>query len=611
MSQTDVKIQNLVLPYDIDANLQNYHELTVKGRNASNMPLGYDPEKKCHIMGKYGFANFMTYFNCLQITRWKTYTNAQSFRLHLVVRGKLSVELYDIFRISSNFNLRLTKAEVHTVQEMSEITIDIPESRNPLFGFCITALENLEIYGGWYSALTEENAVHDVRISLVTTTFKKQDFIKNNIKILKECVLNNSELKDNIFVHIIDNERALDPDQLNCERLKVYPNSNTGGAGGFTRGMIEALSLEKEPTHILLMDDDVMIIAESIFRTFYLLRILKDEFSGRFLSGAMFDYDIRERQYEDIGYVHKKDASYGPLKPHLDMRLLSNIITNEFVSQENLENAYAGWWYCCIPSKKIKENGLPLPVFVRGDDVEFSLRNKAEFLTLNGICIWHVGFAGKFNAAMELYQVHRNSFIIAAASGICTDISFIDRIRTLFWHNLTEFAYSNAEQLLDSVEDFLKGPDFLENLNGEQSLKEHSAKNEKLCPVSLIEGYNPSQDPYEYKKLNIIQKMIYVVTINGHLLPGFFLRNTPAVIAFDWFFVPGKNFMHKKLIAVNKNDNTGCLRTISRKKCFELLKRYCKVMKSYKRNHIKIEKQYREKFSEMTSEKFWRNYLGI
>lgn len=611
MSQTEVKIQNIVLPYDIDANLQNYHELTVKGRNSKDMPLCYDPKKQCHVLKKFNFASFMTYFNCLQTRRWKRFTNVQSFRLHLVVKGKLSAELYDIYRISSNCNLRLAKTEVHTAEEVSEITIDIPESRNPLFGFCITALEDLEIYGGWYSALVEENDVHDVRISLVTTTFKKQEFIKNNIKMLKECVLNNSELKDSIFVHIIDNERALDPEKLNCEGLKVYSNNNTGGAGGFTRGMIEALSLEKEPTHILLMDDDVMIIAESIFRTFYLLRILKEEFSGRFLSGAMFDYDIRERQYEDIGFVHKKDASYGPLKPRLDMRLLSSLITNEFVSQENLENAYAGWWYCCIPAEKIKENGLPLPVFVRGDDVEFSLRNKAEFLTLNGICIWHVGFAGKFNAAMELYQVHRNSFIISAASGICTDISFIDRIRTLFWHNLTEFAYANAEQLLDSVEDFLKGPEFLETLNGEQSLREHSAKNEKLMPVSSIEGYNVSQDPYEYKRLNIIQKFIYVVTINGHLLPGFLLRNTPSVIAFDWFFVPGKNFLRKRLIAVNKNDNTGCMRTISRKKCFELLKRYRQVMKNYSKNHIKTEKEYREKFSEMTSEKFWRNYLGI
>ena len=108
----------------------------------------------------------------------------------------------------------------------------------------------------------------------------------------------------------------------------------------------------------------------------------------------------------------------------------------------------------------IKKNGLPLPVFVRGDDVEFSLRNKAKFLTLNGICIWHVGFAGKFNAAMELYQVHRNSFVFQATSGVCKDINFIRRLRILFWKEITRFSYNNAEQILDSVADFMKGPEF-------------------------------------------------------------------------------------------------------------------------------------------------------
>lgn len=611
MNQKDIKIQNIILPYDIDANFQKYQELMVRGKIAQCPPLCYDAEKKCHILKKYDYADFITYFNALQTVRWGNYTNAKGFKLHLLIKGKLSVELYDVYQTSANYNLNLAETYVFNVDEITEISVEIPCNGRPLSGFCITALETLEIYCGWYSASVNESDIRDINISLVTTTFRKQDYIKKNIKMLKERVLDSEDLSEHIFVHVIDNERALDASELDCRNLKVYANPNTGGAGGFTRGMIEALALEKKPTHVLLMDDDVMIIAESLFRTYYLLRIIKDELKEHFLSGAMFDYDLREKQYEDIGYVHKADASYGPLKPHLDMRWVLGLLKNESVSQDNLENAYAGWWYCCIPVSKIEQNGLPLPVFVRGDDVEFSLRNNARFLTLNGISIWHVGFAGKFNASMELYQVHRNSFVISAASGICSDISFINRIRTLFWQNITKFGYDNAEQLLDSVEDFLKGPDYLEKLNGEQSLREHSAKNEKLIPLKSIQGYNPSQDPYSYQRLNIVQKAIYVLTINGHLLPNFILKKTPMAVAFDWFFVPGKNFMRKYLIAVNKNDETGCLRTISRKRCFKLVRRYRKVMKNYKKNHVAVEKQYRDKFPEMISEKFWKEYLGI
>lgn len=127
-------------------------------------------------------------------------------------------------------------------------------------------------------------------------------------------------------MHVIDNDRELDPEELDSEDLKVYMNNNVGGAGGFTRGMIEALHREDKPTHVLLMDDDVMVMPESLFRTYYLLRILKDEYKKCFLSGAMFDYDIRERQYEDVGYVHKNDGSYGPIKKPMDMRNISNIV---------------------------------------------------------------------------------------------------------------------------------------------------------------------------------------------------------------------------------------------------------------------------------------------
>ena len=51
------------------------------------------------------------------------------------------------------------------------------------------------------------------------------------------------------------------------------------------------------------------------------------------------------------------------------MRLLKNIVANENYSF-NVDDAYAGWWYCCIPVEHIEDRGLPLPVFVRGDDVE-------------------------------------------------------------------------------------------------------------------------------------------------------------------------------------------------------------------------------------------------
>ena len=610
---TEVKLQNLILQMDQDANFMPYGDLFAKSRD-HRTPFIYDPEKKCHIVDKHGVADFMTYYNCLQTARWREYTVADGFGLCLDIKGRFAIEIYEIYRNSDNVNFTMLKNCVFDCKERETIKIGLPVSDKKLISFKLTALENVELYSGYYYAQAEEELIRDVRISLVTTTFKKQQYIKKNIAMLKSKVLcDGSDLKNRLFVHIIDNERALDPGQYNCDDLRVYPNPNVGGAGGFTRGMIEATELPDKPTHVLLMDDDVMIMPESLFRTYYLLRILKDGYKESFVSGAMFDYDMRERQYEDVGYVHKANGSYGPLKPTFDMRYLPDIIKNENYYDMKKEYSYAGWWYCCIPVTHIEKRGLPLPVFVRGDDVEFSIRNNPGFLTLNGICIWHVGFAGKFNAAMELYQVHRNSFIIQAASGICKDVDFFARIKKQFWKEITRFAYDNAELLIDSVDDYLKGPEWFLRLSGEQSLKDHNAKNEKMVPISSLEAYPNAQndDPYEYVRLNKFRKLMYVITINGHLLPGFLLRNYPSVISYDWFFVPGRNYRRKTLIAVDKRNGTAYVRKISRKRCFALISRFNKVCRKYKKYHEQTAQQYADKFPQMITKEFWKEYLGI
>lgn len=609
----EVKLQNLVFPNTVDANIRMYPELMSRSATGKDNPFCYDPLNSCHILEKLKTADMVSYFNCLQIGRWKRYTYARNFKLHLIVSGKFSVELLSVFTSSANANFEVLKNESYNSGEKAEFVIDIPETDKALIGIVVTALSELHFYEGWYSAEVEEESIRDVKISLVTTTFRKQSYIKSNMRMLKNKVLDEkSELKGHLFVHVIDNERALNPQEFDCEDLKIYPNPNVGGAGGFTRGMIEAMKLEQKPSHVLLMDDDVLIMDESLYRTYFLLRIVKEEYAGRFVSGAMFDYDLRERQYEDVGCVNRVTGAYGPVKPPMDMRWISSLIKNEQMSDSEAPDSYAGWWFCCIPVTHIEERGLPVPVFVRGDDVEFSLRNKPGFLTLNGINIWHVGFAGKFNAAMELYQVHRNSLVIQAASGVCGEVNFIERIKPLFWKEITRFAYGNAELLLDSIEDFLKGPEYITTLNGEESLKEHAAKNEKLVAASSLEYPNADKDdPYDYVKMSLFAKGIYVLTINGHLLPNFLLKNYPAVISFDWFFCPGKNFLRKKLIAVNPHDSTACLRNISRKQCFPLIRRYLKVMGSYKKNHEAVEAAYSTQFQKMTSDAFWKEYLGL
>ena len=75
-------------------------------------------------------------------------------------------------------------------------------------------------------------------------------------------------------------------------------------------------------------------------------------------------------------------------KQGLDLRNLDACLYNEV--EEKYE--FNAWWYCTMPLNIINKKNLPMPIFIRGDDVEFGLRNMKHLILMNGICVWHEPF---------------------------------------------------------------------------------------------------------------------------------------------------------------------------------------------------------------------------
>lgn len=73
---------------------------------------------------------------------------------------------------------------------------------------------------------------------------------------------------------------------------------------------------------------------------------------------------------------------------------------------------YGGWWCCCIPVSAIREKGLPLPVFIHRDDIEYGIR-MGKLMTLNGIGVWHEAVTKKLPQIGEYYDI-RNMAILNA-----------------------------------------------------------------------------------------------------------------------------------------------------------------------------------------------------
>ena len=64
-----------------------------------------------------------------------------------------------------------------------------------------------------------------------------------------------------------------------------------------------------------------------------------------------------------------------------------------------------------MPRKELSLDNLPMPLFVRGDDMEYGKRLTKKLLTLNGIGVWHVPVHNKYSSFMN-YYVTRNTLIL-------------------------------------------------------------------------------------------------------------------------------------------------------------------------------------------------------
>ena len=558
--------------------------------------------------------DFATYLNGFSIQKWRLYSDIKKLKLKIKISGSGVINAIGYHLNPTMPDRHEFSTQDYNFTEPTEIELDFPvDTAEQLLSFEILPTENTIVYGGAFYGEFEDSSVRDVTLCLATTTCKKEPFIKKNVQLIKnELLCEDSEIRDNFYVHVVDNGRTLSKEEIEGFHVTLHPNKNVGGSGGFTRGMIESMHQAPGATHVLLMDDDVLVLPESIRRTYTLLTVLKDEWKEAFISGAMLEFGAMNIQHEDIGTVNEEHDGWTPARPIFDQCRLECVlnVNSELGIKKNI---YAAWWYCCIPVSQIKKNNLPLPIFIRCDDVEYGLRCKTKIISMAGFCVWHLGFANKYSVNMDFYQYFRNVLITTSV----TKIPF-DKNKTLicfkkrFYKQLLEFYYNGAEVLLLALEDYMKGPSFIEQDLGEKLLKEHSAYNEKLKPLSEFDTEVRLERVYNNPPLKKIENFFYYGTLNFHFfVPSFLLKKKVGVIGFDWSYQPGMQFRRKSLLAVNPFDRTANIRIQDRKRCRKLLRRFFWDLFKYRLCHKKIEKQYAAKREWLTSEEFWKEYLEI
>lgn len=622
----DFKIANILLSEDPQF-LGSPHLLC-----RSTKPLFAKEEEVWCLKGP-GKHDFTTFFNALSIKKWRQYSVAEKFGVHLEVRGAACAVYQTCAGAFSYYSEAVDGKRVDVAESSEWQTVDfelVESDKDVIVAFAIECEGDFEIRNGYYYAVVDESQIRNVELALCTTTFKKEDFITRNIELVKQQILGSNDVIANHFcMHVVDNGRTLDADELSCEGVVVHPNDNAGGAGGFARGMIEAIEGKPKATHVLLMDDDVLISPESIKRTFNLLSIVNDEYLEAFISGAMMNMDEPYLRWEEMGYVGA-DGAFHPIKPVARMDVLHDVVANEtfdiptYISDcaDQAQN-YAAWWYCVIPMSQIEAHGLPVPVFVRGDDVEYSRRCKPKFITMNSICIWHLSFHMRYNAAQERYQMTRNCLIDQYASDFAPMSDFAKQIRGAFNLELSKFNYTNAELVLQGIEDFLKGPDWIMQPVAQKAFMDANKNAEKLRPIDEMRDelselgidVDALTDWRVYRDEPIADRdaKLYAFTRNGSRSFGGLTKSGKVVVIDNvgWAEPIGKLFGAEHIVAVDIPNQKAVIRHKDTVKFQELEKRYQADKAELRRRHDELKRAYSQALPIMTSIEFWKNYLGM
>lgn len=548
--------------------------------------------KNITFLQKGATAYFDTYFNSFTIQTWKNQTPIRQLKLRLFGEGQ--------------FVIKIKRHKLHTeLKSFSEQTIelnqngvdidfaDLNQHDEGMLFFELTALtENAQITGGFYH--TDIAPVQDVKLGVVITHFNRKNYVLPAIERVSKGLLQDPYYKDKISLIVVDNSQNITPEE--AQHAIVLPNQNLGGSGGFTRGLMY-LEDDKTYTHCLFMDDDVSCEIESIRRTCSLLQNTNIE--NYAVAGAQFSDLFKGKTWEK-GAIF--DTHCHPLHHNLDMRQIDTLL---YAEQGMFAPNYGGWWLFAFKISDVKK--YPFPFFIRGDDILFSLQNKFNIATLNGINVWSENFGGK-----ESPLIHYLMFRGTTVCNILTNPNFNTKEFIRFFSNwyfdrLYAHHYSSAEAILISVQDILLGSKIFTDDMGAENIRSkiNSLPNDEQQHPIVREQYNvkyvenPSRS--KIKRRHLIRKL----TLNYLLIPKKLMKKG-AVFQNKLF---GTNFAQTykftQVYYENEAYKTGYVVEFNKSRLWKGYINYFEVYKQIQIHFEEVRREYIQKEKELTHRTFW------
>jgi len=408
-------------------------------------------------------VSFATYFNAFPAAYWRRWTSLSSVVLRLRLSG---VGRIDVYRSKADGTIvHTTGTPVSGTEEQVELELDLtPFVDGGWYWFDLTADEELTVLeAGWYA---DRRPLREGRLAVGICTFNRPvDCVAAVATIAGDPVVD-AELAA-VVVADQGNRKVRDDahfpqlaEQLG-ERLILVEQGNLGGSGGFARAMHETLS-RTDATHLLFLDDDVQLEADSLHRALAFSRFTDAPMlvGGQML--ALQDRSVLHTMGESVDRYKflYRPAAFGVTQHDFAEESLRE--TEELHRRVDVD--YNAWWMCLIPRETAEQIGLPLPLFIKWDDAEYGLRAGAagvKTVTLPGAAIWHLAWTDKDDVSdWQAYFFARNRLVVAALHSPHEDGGGIahSSIKADLKH-LLKLEYSAVALHLKAYEDFLAGPD--------------------------------------------------------------------------------------------------------------------------------------------------------
>ncbi len=540
-------------------------------------------------------ATFDTAFGVFAAGRWSRLTSIADLVVSMDISGRALVELIGY---ADGVETVIASSENGGAVCCDDIRAVSAES----FFVSVTALEDgVIIRGGEWG--TKTSPTRSVQLGVAITTFNRQDYVLATIDKLVALEANVPSVHGHLKVVVVDNARNLQPNVPASAPVRVLPNPNLGGAGGFARGLIEFRE-EGWSTHVVFMDDDISLEPESIVRTISLLSYANSP--DLCIHGAMISEEQPWLQFE-AGSAYEFRSVY-PLRAHgrdIDLRERSEVVQDRL----ELDLDYSAWWFTVFPMHIGVDN--PLPVFVRGDDVAFGLMHTGQHtVTLNGISVWHADFALKNNPSSLYYEVRNFALIDTLVFDDHNRWHLAWRYLGFGFRNAYSHRYASAEYMIWGMKDFLAGPD-------EWMKIDHSAKHDEIRQVSEEKASPLSEElkslgftPPKSKPVRLGGFLLSPLLGGGHWIPRALRSRNVGVAQIDVRAV-GLAIRHDKILYRHPRFEEGYVcerdtkrfRTVQR----EVFATTWQLLRSYK----KLKKAYREKYPDLVSTESWKARCGI